>query len=268
MTKKLPSNPTNKQRRARRSRAQASLKREARKRGRRRPLIRVVIFDLDDTLYDCFGQRVRAAHYAAARAMARAGVRATARAIHRARMQAFEQDPRLEPIDREVCRRLGVPFTRGLHEAARQAFFRTPVGRLHLFAGVRKLLRELKRRGVRIFIASYGHPATQHAKVRSLGLDRESAVEHIFFADTNKTVTKEQLFDLLLRTVEKNPARVLVVGDRPSSEIRAGKRHGMHTVRVRHGEFERLEPEGREETPDFEIRRVTQILKLPFRFGA
>jgi FMN phosphatase YigB (HAD superfamily) len=130
------------------------------------------------------------------------------------------------------------------------------------------MLRTLRRRGVRIFIASYGHPATQHAKVRSLGLDREPAVERIFFADTNKIVTKEQLFARLLKTVETNPRRFLVVGDRPSSEIRAGKRHGMHTVRVRHGEFTRLDPEGREETADFEVRRVTEILKLPFCFGA
>ena len=267
MTKKSPSSPTSRKRRAPRSRTKESLKGKARKGGRQRPLIRVVIFDLDDTLYDCYGQRVRAAHYQAARALTRAGVPASARAIHHVRMRAFEHDPRLEPIDREVCRHFGVPFTSKLHEAARRAFFRTPVGRLHLFAGVRTMLRGLKRRGVRIFIASYGHPPTQHAKVRSLGLDREPAVERIFFADTNKTVTKEQLFDRLLRTVEKNPERLLVVGDRPSSEIRAGKRHGMRTVRVRHGEFKRLEPDGPEERADFEVGHVTDVLKLPFRFG-
>jgi FMN phosphatase YigB (HAD superfamily) len=266
MTKTRPSSPTGKQPRARRPKE--NLKRRSGNGRRGRPLIQVVIFDLDDTLYDCFGQRVRAAHYQAARAMVRAGIRATARAIHRVRMRAFERDPRLEFIDREVCRHFGVPFSARLHQAARRAFFQMPVGRLHLFPGVRTMLRTLERRGVRIFIASYGHPATQHAKVRSLGLAREPAVERIFFADTNKIVTKDQLFDRLLRTVETNPRRFLVVGDRPSSEIRAGKRHGMHTVRVRHGEFARLDPEGREETADFEVHRVTEILKLPFCFGA
>ena len=38
-----------------------------------RPLITTVIFDLDDTLYDCLGQRVHAAHFRAAEAMAAAG---------------------------------------------------------------------------------------------------------------------------------------------------------------------------------------------------
>lgn len=266
MTKTRPSSPTGRKRRARRPKE--NLKQTSGNGRRSRPLIQVVIFDLDDTLYDCFGQRVRAAHYQAARAMARAGVPGTARAIHRVRMRAFERDPRLEPIDREVCRHFGVPFRARLHQAARRAFFQTPVGRLHLFPGVRAMLRTLQRRGVRIFIASYGHPATQHAKVSSLGLDHEPAVERIFFADTNKVVTKEQLFDRLVRTVDTNPRRFLVVGDRPSSEIRAGNRHGMHTVRVRHGEFKRLNPESREETADFEVRRVTEILKLPFRFGA
>src|SRR6476646_11339644 len=43
------------------------LRRKKRESSRRvKPLIRCVIFDLDDTLYDCFGQRVRVAHRYAA----------------------------------------------------------------------------------------------------------------------------------------------------------------------------------------------------------
>jgi len=32
------------------------------------------------------------------------------------------------------------------------------------------------------------------------------------------------------------PEEILVVGDRPAREIRAGRELGMHTVRLRHGE--------------------------------
>jgi hypothetical protein len=36
---------------------------------------------------------------------------------------------------------------------------------------------------------------------------------------------------------------------------------------VRHGEFVRQEPQSDEERADFEIRRVTEVLRLPYRFG-
>ncbi|MGH9603415.1 MAG: HAD family hydrolase [Terriglobales bacterium] len=231
------------------------------------PAISSCVFDLDDTLYDCFGQRVRLAHRHAARALAAAGIPAAAEQIYRARMQTFRIDPHLKAIDREICRQFGVPYREDLHQIARQAYFRTPVTRLRLFPGVRRMLRWLKKRGVRNFIVSYGEPSIQRDKVRALALEREPAVERIFFADIGKIITKDHLFQSLLHKLGGNASRVLVVGDRPSSEIRAGKRLGMHAVRVRHGEFIRQEPQGKEEEADFEIRRVTDVLRLPYSFG-
>ncbi len=231
------------------------------------PVIRFCIFDLDDTLYDCFGQRVRGAHRHAARALAHAGVPATTEQIFRARMRAFRNDPLLDYIDKEVCRRFGVPFTEELHQIARQAYFGMPVSRLRLFPGARRMLRTLRRKGVRNFIVSYGEPSIQRAKVRALGLEKERAIENIFFADTRKIVTKDDLFRSLLRKMGGDASGFLVVGDRPSSEIRAGKRLGMHTARLRHGEFARLEPVSSTEEAAFEIRHVAAILQLPLQFG-
>ncbi|MGH9580561.1 MAG: HAD family hydrolase [Terriglobales bacterium] len=228
--------------------------------------IRVAIFDLDDTLYDCLGQRVRRAHLQAARALAKAGVPASAQSILRVRMNMLEREPRLEPMDREVCCRFGVPFTARLHELSRRAYFSAPVGRLRLFPGARPVLRRLHRLGVKVLVVSYGDPATQRSKVRALGLDREPAVDGISYADTDKITTKAALFRRLLRRLGGPPASFLVVGDKPSSEIRAGKRLGMRTVRMRHGEFARIEAATRHEQADFEIRSIRQLLTLPFHF--
>src|SRR5437879_4491330 len=72
-----------------------------------RPLIRCVIFDLDDTLYDCLGQRVRPAHRHAAEAMVAAGLRGKVEDVYRARLRAFHTDPMLRHIDAEVIRHFG-----------------------------------------------------------------------------------------------------------------------------------------------------------------
>jgi FMN phosphatase YigB (HAD superfamily) len=235
-----------------------------------RPLITTVIFDLDDTLYDCFGQRVRAAHFAAAQAMASAGLGASPEEIFRVRMQAFENDPQLKHIDEQVVEHFGAPAAERekLVRAARHAFFTLPVDKLTLFPGTLPVLRALKAQGVRIFVVSFGDPETQRAKVAALGLDREPSIDRVFCADMGNVITKEAFFRSILRNAVNDPRRVLVVGDRPSSEIRAGKSLGMHTVRVRGGEFARLQAQGPEEQADFEISKIDAVLKLPFQFGA
>jgi FMN phosphatase YigB (HAD superfamily) len=232
------------------------------------PLIRCVIFDLDDTLYDCFGQRVRVTHRYAAQAMVEAGLNADAEAVYRARMRAFRQDPMLRHIDAEVSRHFRAEDPEAVSRAAREAYFNCPVGKLTLFAGSLPLLRFLAKRGVRNFIVSFGEPATQHAKVKALGLDHEPSIEKIYFADRGNVLTKEAAFRKIQRRTSLKPGEMLIVGDRPAREIRAGRELGMHTVRLRHGEFKSQMPVGPEEEPDYVIRNISEVRRLPFVWGA
>jgi FMN phosphatase YigB (HAD superfamily) len=230
-------------------------------------LIRCVIFDLDDTLYDCFGQRMRVTHRYAAQAMVEAGLNATADAVFRARMRAFRQDPMLRHIDAEVSRYFGAENPEAVSRAAREAYFNCPVGKLTLFPGSLPLLRFLAKRGVRNFIVSFGEPKIQHAKVKALGLDREPSIEKIYYADRGNVLTKEAAFRKIQKRTRLTPGEILIVGDRPAREIRAGKELGMHTVRLRHGEFKSQIPVGPEEEPDYVVEKIAEIRKLPFVWG-
>jgi FMN phosphatase YigB (HAD superfamily) len=229
-----------------------------------KPLIRCVIFDLDDTLYDCLGQRVRVTHRHAAQAMVEAGLKADAEAVYRARMRAFRTDPMLRYIDAEVARHFGAENPEEISRIAREAYFNCPVGKLTLFPGSLPLLRFLAKRGVRNFIVSFGEPKVQHAKVKALGLDREPSVEKIYFADRNNLLTKEAAFLKIQKRTRLIPAEILIVGDRPAREIRAGRELGMHTVRLRHGEFKAQNPIGPEEEPDYVVEKIADVRKLPF----
>jgi FMN phosphatase YigB (HAD superfamily) len=233
-----------------------------------KPVIRCVIFDLDDTLYDCLGQRVPMTHRYAAQAMVEAGLRADAEAVYRARMRAFRTDPMLRYIDAEVTRHFGAEDPEEISRIAREAYFNCPVGKLTLFPGSLPLLRFLAKRGVRNFIVSFGEPEIQHAKVKALALDREPSVEKIYFADRNNVLTKEAAFRKIQKRTRLNPSEILIVGDRPAREIRAGKELGMHTVRLLHGEFKSQNPIGPEEEPDYVIRNISEVRKLPFLWGA
>ena len=232
-----------------------------------KPLIRCVIFDLDDTLYDCFGQRMRATHRYAAQAMVEAGLNATADAVYRARMRAFRQNPMLRHIDAEVSRHFGAENPEEISRIAREAYFNCPVGKLTLFPGSLPLLRYLAKRGVRNFIVSFGEPKIQHAKVKALGLDREPSIEKIYYADRGNVLTKEAAFRKIQKRTRLTPSEILIVGDRPAREIRAGKELGMHTVRLRHGEFKSQMPTGPEEEPDYVIGDISEVRKLAFVWG-
>ena len=237
--------------------------------GRRinKPVIRCVILDLDDTLYDCLSQRVPVAHRHAAQAMVEAGINADAEAVYRARMRAFRIDPMLRYIDAEVTRHFGAENPEAISLAAREAYFNCPVGKLKLFPDSLPLLRSLAKRGVRNFIVSFGEPRIQRAKVKSLGLDREPSVEKIYYADRGNVLTKEAAFRKIQKKTRLKPEEILVVGDRPAREIRAGRELGMHTVRLRHGEFKAQMPAGPEEESDYVIRNIADVRKLPFIWG-
>jgi FMN phosphatase YigB (HAD superfamily) len=199
--------------------------------------------------------------------MVEAGVDATVEQVFRVRMAAFKKDPHLHFIDQAVCRRFKVRNTALVERRARAAYFSTPVGKLTLFPASRGVLRTLARRGVRNFIVSFGDPETQHAKVRALGLDSEPAVKKIFYADAGGLLTKDAIFQVIQLHEEQDPTKVLVVGDRASSEIRAGKALGFHTARLRHGEFAGLAPAGPEEHADHLLHSIGDVLRLPYRFG-
>jgi FMN phosphatase YigB (HAD superfamily) len=238
-----------------------------RKRAASSPIIRCVIFDLDDTLYDCFGQRVKPAHRHAAQAMVKAGLRATVEAAYRARMKAFNDDPMLRHIDAVVTERFGGGDPETISEAARNAYFNCPVGKLTLFPGTMPLLRFLHDRGIKCYVVSFGEPKIQKAKVRSLGLDRTPAIDHIFYADRQNVLTKEGAFRQIQKRLGLKPSEILVVGDRAMSEIRAGNELGMHTVRIRRGEFARQDSKGKIEQPDYTVKSISEVRKLPYMWG-
>jgi FMN phosphatase YigB (HAD superfamily) len=237
--------------------------------------ISTVVFDLDDTLYDCYRQRVLAAHRYAAARMLGAGLAGhlgrlwTTSRLAALRLRLFREERNLLTLDRRFCERLGVRGREAarLARLSRRAYFSYPVRRLHLFSDARPTLRHLHALGVRVYILTAGLRRIQRAKVRVLGLDRSPYVNGIHFTGLLRGRGKDKFLRRRLRA-EGNPKRILVVGDRPDSEIRAARALGLWTVRRLGGEFAHVRPRRRAERPHFTVRRLSQIFRLGFRFGA
>jgi FMN phosphatase YigB (HAD superfamily) len=236
-----------------------------------KPRITTVVFDLDDTLYDCYRQRVLAAHRYACREMLRAnlrraaGDRLTLEKVLRLRLRLFRQERDLNTLDRRLCNRLGVRGgeAQRLARIGRRAYFGFPVGQLRLFPETMPTLKRLHSAGVRVFILTAGRFRTQRDKVRVLGLDPSPYVSDVYLTGMLGGRGKARFLRRVLKQ-EPNPRQILVVGDRPDSEIREARALGMWTVRRRGGEFARSQARNRLEQAHFTIRRLSSLFRLGF----
>jgi FMN phosphatase YigB (HAD superfamily) len=214
---------------------------------------KAVVFDLDDTLYDCLGQCVGAAHREAARAMVEAGARATVEEVLEARL-ALAGMPGTD-LDDAVAATFRSTNPLKVAEAGRRAFHERDPGPLSPFPFAHDVLRRVRGRATTVLL-SVGHPPTQRRKIASLGLD--AAFDETIVGDVAGPHGKEHLLERWLAASGLRPDEVLVVGDRPDAEVAAAARLGMRALRVRGGEHAaRPTPAGVPEADD--VRAVLDL---------
>jgi putative hydrolase of the HAD superfamily len=223
--------------------------------------LQAVVFDLDDTLYDCLHQCVGPAHREAAKAMVEAGAKASVDEILEARL-ALAVVPGMD-LDDAVAASFRSVNPVKVAEAGRRAFYERDPGVLHPYPFVPDVLRRA-REAARLVLLSSGHPPTQRRKVASLGF--EDAFDDVVFDDpfaegAAVRPLKEDALRRWLAVAGTEPSRVLVVGDRADGEIAAALRLGMRALRVRGGEFAgAATPAGALEADD--VRAVLPLLGL------
>ena len=220
--------------------------------------IRAVIFDLDDTLYDCTGLLVEAARLRAAKAMVEAGLPCTPGEAYR---RQLELEAQFGPRSR-VFERLAHSYGLG-NEAvrrAREAYNSDEVDDIEPFPDVVPTLQELRRRGIRLFLVTDGVHRRQEAKVRILGL--EGLFDAVVINDAERGALLEECYEQLLRDHDLQPDEVLAVGDRLHAEIKAANTLGIITCRMLHGRYSGLQPRGELEEPVYRIERIAQLLDI------
>jgi putative hydrolase of the HAD superfamily len=195
-------------------------------------VIRAVLVDLDDTLYD---QRawLAGAWQAVAVAAAAFGVAPAELAAALAEIAAEGSD-RGRIIDRALERvgAAGVPV-----EPLVQTFRSHAPERLAAFPGVPAGLARLRAR-CRIGLVTDGDPGTQRAKLRALGLG--DAFDVVVLSDElgrgyrkpHPAPFRAALFALGLA-----PQEALFVGDRPDKDVAGAAAAGMGCIRVLTGEY-------------------------------
>lgn len=82
------------------------------------------------------------------------------------------------------------------------------------------------------FLVTSGFRRLQESKIRALGFEQLFTAIYIDAIDEPDHKGKQRLFAEILETHQLAPKEVLVVGDSPDSEIRAGNNLGITTVQI------------------------------------
>lgn len=218
-----------------------------------------LIFDLDDTLLDTWGQLVQPAAREACQAMIDAGLRADLDTALRQR-QAFHMDaPRSDLYARLTEHfdvREGVE-PRTVRDAGHNAYFNREVeAGIRLFEGAHDLLAK-SAASFTLFLVTSGHPDTQRQKVRLLDIAHH--FEDVFYVWSSKGETKKAAFEQILERTGHEPHQHLAVGDRLDREIKAANNLGMRSCHIHYGEFRHIAPSAPDEEPHIQITHIREL---------
>ena len=216
--------------------------------------VKAIIFDLDDTLYDCSGTLVLKSKKLAAKIISNAIKCSEAEALE----LQLELEDRLGPkadISREIADlyNLSEEFCKEITDT----IYTLEVEGAILFPDTMDSINELKKIGYKLFLVTFGNREMQKKKIKALGL--EKAFDKIIITDNPRG--KEKCFSEILTEYNLEPEQVLCVGDKIKDEIEVGKRLGMLTALMKHGRhYHFYKSEINEDGPYAHITKISDLL--------
>ena len=217
--------------------------------------IKAIIFDLDDTLYDCSGTLVLKSRKLAAKIISKAIKCSETEAL---KLQ-LELEDRLGPkadIFHKIANQYNLP--EDFCEEISNTINTLEVEGATLFPGTMASIDELKRTGYKLFLVTFGNREIQEKKIKVL--DLESVFDEIII--TENPLGKEKCFKEILAKYGLEPEQVLCVGDKIKDEIEVGKRLGMSTALMKHGRhYHFYKSEINDGEPYLHITKVSDLLR-------
>ncbi len=227
--------------------------------------VRLVAFDLDDTLYP-EAQFLTGGFEAAGRLLDRvSGLPPVAATVF---LDVLAREGPFRVFDSGLAR-LGIPRDDAL-VARLVAAYRAHAPRIGPYPGVFDLLAALRGAGLRTAILTDGPPDVQRRKVAALGLD--GRVDCVVYAQDAGGASHPKpgpgAFRWLERATGLRGAAIVYVGDNPARDFPPAEACGWRTVRVRFpGAFHAADPDpdpGRAVADTFEgLRDVLHRLGAP-----
>ncbi|NJE31321.1 TIGR02253 family HAD-type hydrolase [Thermococcus sp. 18S1] len=199
-------------------------------------MIKVVFFDLDDTLVDT-SRLAEMARRNAIENMVRHGLPVDFDTAYQELLELIsEYGSNFSRHFDYLLRRLDLPSNPKWVAAGVIAYHNTKFAYLRTVKGVRRVLLDLQRAGYRLGIITDGDPIKQWEKILRLELD--AYFDEVFISDyLGVKKPHRKIFEKALRKMRVEPHEAVMVGDRLYSDIYGAKQVGMKTVWFRYGKY-------------------------------
>ncbi len=220
-------------------------------------MLKAILFDIDDTLYDSTTLTTMARKNSIL-AMMDAGLKGNFEELY-SRLEGVIKKfgPNYSRHYDELLKELGIAWSAKIIAAGVVAYERTKVGYLKPYPRAVPTLLELRKK-YRLGVVSNGLAVKQWEKLISLG------IHHLFdVVATSEEVGVEkpakEIFLLAVKNLGLKPEECVMVGDRLATDIAGAKSAGLRTIRVRQGKYSQLKPESELQKPDAEINEISEL---------
>lgn len=220
--------------------------------------IKAIIFDLDDTLYDCSGTLVLQGRRQVAKNIAKI-INCSEEEAYTLQMEIEKKYGTIVDIYEKIVALYNLPnsYIKELLEE----FIHIDISNISLFPDVTDTLIQLKVQGYKLILVTSGEKEIQGKKINVLGLNG-GYFDDIFVADRNGSQIKKGCFQEVMRRYNLKPEEIMCIGDKIDDELTAGKSLGITTVMFEHGRHYEayLREPHKYIKPDYSIKHMKDML--------
>ena len=222
--------------------------------------IRAIIFDLDDTLYDCSGTLVLRGRRQVAGIIAGL-INCSEEEAYSLQLEMDEKFGAKSNIYEKIVTLYNLPIRYA--QELLEKFVHIDISDITVFSDVIDTLIQLKTRGYKLLLVTSGDKQIQGKKIDVLGLNNRY-FEDIVITERNKDQSKKACFQEIMKRYDLQPEEVICVGDKIDDELTAGKSLGITTVMFEHGRHYKayLKVQDKYIKPDYFIKHIKDILEL------
>ena len=222
--------------------------------------IRAIIFDLDDTLYDCSGTLVLRGRRQVAGKIARL-IKCSEEEAYSLQLEMEEKYGVKANIYEKIVSHYHLPGTYA--QELLEDFVHINISNITVFPDVMDTVIQLKARGYRVALVTSGDKEIQRKKIDVLGLNNRY-FDDIVITERNKGQSKKACFQEIMKRYDLQPEEVICVGDKIDDELAASKSLGMVTIMFEHGRHYKayLKVQDKYIKPDYFIKHIKDILEL------
>ncbi len=222
--------------------------------------IRAIIFDLDDTIYDCSGTLVLRGRRQVAKTIAKL-INCSEEEAYQLQLDMEEKYGVKANIYEKIVSHYHLPGTYA--QELLEEFVHTDISDITVFPDVIDTMIQLKGRGYWVVLVTSGDKEIQRKKIDVLGLNNRY-FDDIVITDRNKGQSKKACFQEIMKRYDLQPEEVICVGDKIDDELAASKSLGMVTLMFEHGRHYKayLKVQDKYIKPDYFIKHIKDILEL------